>query len=108
MNSCRGTGPTRKPSEPYRTQQGSVGLAYDDASQVGPLLDQVRRPIASLTADGAYDQERVYAEVAARYPTVAVIIPPRANAVPGDTAETAPIQRDQHLSSIARHGRVGW
>ena len=29
----------------------------DDASQVGPLFDQVANPIASFTADGAYDQD---------------------------------------------------
>ncbi len=29
----------------------------DDGSQVGPLLDQIDRPIASVTGDGAYDQE---------------------------------------------------
>ena len=29
-----------------------------DASQVGPLLDQVNGPVASFTADGAYDQRR--------------------------------------------------
>ena len=80
----------------------------DDASQVGPLLDQVSNPIASLTADGAYDQERVYAEVMARRPDAAVIIPPRSNAVPSDMAGTAPTQRDQHLDNIARHGRMGW
>src|SRR4051795_1868998 len=34
----------------------------DDASQVGPLLDQVADPVASVTADGAYDQEGVYAD----------------------------------------------
>jgi hypothetical protein len=28
----------------------------DDGSQVGPLLDQVTTPVASFTADGAYDQ----------------------------------------------------
>src|SRR4051795_6120389 len=39
----------------------------DDGSQVGPLLDQVDGPVASFTADGAYDQDRVYAGVAARY-----------------------------------------
>src|SRR3954447_23111326 len=32
----------------------------DDAAQVGPLLDQVEDPVASFTADGAYDQESVY------------------------------------------------
>src|SRR3954447_5088493 len=40
----------------------------DDASQVGPLLDQVADPVASFTADGAYDQESVYADVAERHP----------------------------------------
>src|SRR3954469_3621230 len=29
----------------------------DDGSQVGPLLDQIDDPIASLTGDGAYDQD---------------------------------------------------
>ncbi len=40
----------------------------DDASQVGPLLDQIMGPLASFTADGAYDQEGVYGDVAARHP----------------------------------------
>src|SRR3954469_15105477 len=31
-----------------------------DASQVGPLLDQIPGPLASVTADGAYDGEPVY------------------------------------------------
>ncbi len=37
--------------------------AVDDAVQVGPLLDQVTGPLGSVTADGAYDQDGVYAEV---------------------------------------------
>ena len=40
----------------------------DDASQVGALIDHVDGPVASFTADGAYDQEGVYGEVTARYP----------------------------------------
>src|SRR5919202_5243909 len=32
----------------------------DDGSQVGPLLDQVEAPVASFTADGAFDQAHVY------------------------------------------------
>ena len=35
-----------------------------DASQVGPLLEQIHGPIASVTADGAYDGEPVYRAVA--------------------------------------------
>lgn len=38
----------------------------DDASQAGPLLDQVAGSVASFTGDGAYDQDRVYDSVAAR------------------------------------------
>jgi len=37
-----------------------------------------------------------------------VIIPPRSTAVPSDTAETAPSQRDRHLQMIQERGRLGW
>ncbi len=79
----------------------------DDASQVGALLDQAG-PLASFTADGAYDQDGVYGEVARHSPRAAVIVPPRSSAVPSDTAGTAPTQRDRHLQMIARHGRRRW
>ena len=80
----------------------------DDASQVGPLLDQVDGSVASFTADGAYDQDGVYGEVAARYPETSVIVPPRSSAVPSDTAETAPTMRDRHLQTIFDGGRTAW
>ena len=80
----------------------------DDGSQVGPLLDQVDGPVASVTGDGAYDRDDVYAEVTARHPAAAVVVPPRANAVPSEAAETAPTQRDAHLRCIAERGRLGW
>ena len=80
----------------------------DDGSQVGPLLDQVEGPVASFTGDGAYDHDDVYAEVAERHPEAAVVVPPRSSAVPSETAETAPTQRDRHLQLIAEHGRMGW
>ncbi len=80
----------------------------DDASQVGPLLDQVAGPIASFTADGASNQDGVYAEVAARHPDAAVVVPPRSSAVPSATAEMAPSRRDEHLRTIAERGRRGW
>jgi len=82
----------------------------DDASQAGPLLDQVagapvsfaditpwdRYAMASFTGDGGYDQDRLYTNVAERHPEAAVVIPPRTSAVPSDMAETAPTQRDGH------------
>jgi len=79
-----------------------------DASQVGPLLDQISGPIASVTADGAYDGEPVYRAIAERDPAAAVIIPPRSTAVPSSTAGTAPTQRDWHLQMIQARGRLGW
>ena len=80
----------------------------DDGSQVGPLLDQIDDPIASLTGDGAYDQGGVYGEVAARHPDAAVIVPPRSSGVPSEAAENAPTPRDRHLQAIAEQGRMGW
>ena len=72
------------------------------------MLDQVDGPIASVTGDGAYDQDGVYARVAERHPVAAIIVPPRATAVPSQTAESAPTQRDRHLQLIAEQGRRAW
>jgi len=80
----------------------------DDGAEVGPLLDQVPGPVASFTADGAYDQESVSNAVAERHPEAAIIVPPRSTAVPSETAATAPTQRDRHLQCIAEHGRAAW
>ena len=80
----------------------------DDGAEVGPLLDQVTGAVSSFIADGGYDQDRVYAGVAERHPEAAVIVPPRATAMPSDTAETAPTQRDRHLQTIAKRGRAAW
>jgi hypothetical protein len=85
-----------------------TGHDVDDGSRIGPLLDRVAGPVASLTGDGAYDQQGIYASVAERHPEAAVIVPPRSTAVPSDTAEAAPTQRDRHLRFIAAHGRMGW
>jgi hypothetical protein len=80
----------------------------DDGAQVGALLDQITDPLAAFTGDGAYDQDGVYVAVAERHPDAAVIVPPRATAVPSATANTAPTQRDCHLQCIAETGRMGW
>jgi hypothetical protein len=80
----------------------------DDGGQADPLLDQIAAPVTSVTADGAYDRDDVYAGVAARHPEASVIVPPRSGAVPSDTAEVAPTQRDQHIAAIVEHGRMGW
>src|SRR5215210_216370 len=81
-----------------------TGREADDGAQVGPLLDQVTGPVASVTGDGAYDQDGVYASVAQRHPEAEIIVPPRATAVPSQTAESEPTQRDRHLQLIAERG----
>ncbi|WP_207462910.1 IS5 family transposase [Azospirillum sp. SYSU D00513] len=79
-----------------------------DASQVGPLLDQIPGQVTAVLADGAYDGDSVYLAVSDRHTDAVVIIPPRCTAVPGKTAETAPTQRDCHIQQIAEMGRMGW
>ena len=37
-----------------------------------------------------------------------MVVPPRSNAVPSGTADTAPTQRDRHLRAIHDQGRMGW
>jgi Transposase DDE domain len=74
-----------------------------DVSEVPELLDQLDADVASMTADGAYDSEAVYDAVAERHPQAAVIIPPRATAVPSQTTTT---QRDRHLQVIETRGRM--
>ena len=72
------------------------------------MLDQITGVVASFIGDGRYDQDRVYASVAEHSREAAVVVPPRATAVPSDTAETAPTQRDGHLKHIAGYGRMAW
>lgn len=80
----------------------------DDASQVGPLLEQIDEPLAAFVADGAYDQTGVTETVVEHTPDAAVIVPPRSTAVPSANAATNPTQRDRHLQSIVEHGRMAW
>jgi len=76
-----------------------------DVSELSGLLDQIDADVASLTADGAYDGDAVYDAMADRYPNAEVIIPPRATAVLNEITTT---QRDQHIVTIEKHGRMGW
>src|ERR1700710_1546663 len=54
----------------------------DDAARTGALLDQISDPIASFTADGAYDQDRVYAAGAPRHPGAPATFHPRVPPAP--------------------------
>ena len=79
-----------------------------DESQVGALLEQIEPAIEQVTADGAYDGEPTYQTIAAHDANIAVVIPPRQDAVPSDAFETDPTPRDTHLLMIDSLGRLGW
>jgi len=66
------------------------------------------RTFSQTWAFHPYDQDGVTASVTERHPEAAIIVPPRSNAVPSDTAATAPTQRYRHLQHIAKHGRMAW
>lgn len=85
-----------------------TGHDADDGGQVEALLDSYGGPIASFTADGAYDLDNVYAAVAARSRRATVVIPPSSSAVPSTAANAEPTQRNEHIAVIAAHGRMGW
>jgi hypothetical protein len=70
-------------------------------------LDRIPEEISRVFADEAYDGEPVYRAVAGHSLDAAVIIPPRATAVPSDTAEVAPTQHDRHLD-LAPPDRTRW
>ena len=84
-----------------------ISKEADDGAQTGALLGQITGPMASVTGDGTYDQDAVYAAVAERHPA-AVIVPPRTTAVPSGTADIAPTERDHHFQSITANGRMAW
>jgi hypothetical protein len=86
----------------------AVELTLDDVGDVSTipdLLDQIECPVGSVAGDGAYDGQVVYDAVADRHPGAAIIVPPRSTAVPSETPTS---QCDQHLQTIAKHGRINW
>jgi transposase len=85
-----------------------TGQDVDDASQVGPLLEQIPAEIDQITADGAYDGEPTYDVIAARDRDIAVVIPPRASSTLKDELGSDASHRDVHVHTVAALGRLGW
>jgi len=80
-----------------------------DASRVPALLKQIECPLASVTADGAYDKEGVYEAVekhtASRSPRV--LIPPKRNAQLRPEVSMLR-ERNRNIRSRARLGARRW
>ena len=79
-----------------------------DGSQVEALLAATPGEIAAGKADGAYDQEGVYAALAQR--EARAVIPPRHGAVIHRHGNCAgpPLARDENLRGVRQYGRRGW
>ena len=81
-----------------------------DPTVVAQLLEAVDRPLERFIADGMYDNATVYDALADHQDGVAIdiVVPPRRNATPSQTAWSTPTQRDQHLAAIQSEGICQW
>ena len=79
-----------------------------DASQVPGLLAQLGVPLASFTADGAYDGRPIYEAVLAAGSSPPSVVPPPRRAVVAGPSEPLLVQRDAAISAIQRGGRRAW
>jgi hypothetical protein len=80
-----------------------------DAARVPALLEQIERPLASLSADSAYDTEGVYAATEGhregRSPRV--LIPPKRNAQLRPKSSSSR-ERNRNIRSRRRLGKRAW
>ena len=79
-----------------------------DAPMLPGLLDQIApdQPIASVTADGAYDTRKCHDAIAER--GAAAVIAPRKNAKPWKADTAGAVARNEALRASRRLGRTIW
>ena len=78
-----------------------------DCARVPALLAQIDAPVASVSADGAYDKNAVY-EAAYTRGASRVLIPPGRNAKLRSNPSTALKERNRNIRSIRELGRREW
>ena len=85
-----------------------TGSGVGDAPMLPGLLSQIPEgePIASVTADGAYDSRACHDAIADR--GAEAIIPPRRNAKPWKKDSPGAGARNEDLRAIGRVGRTIW
>ena len=81
-----------------------------DCTQVRALLEQIADPVASLSADGAYDTKAVYeaAHERGKGRAVRVLIPPGRDAQLSPRPSAAMSERNRNIRSIRALGRREW
>lgn len=83
------------------------GAEIDDAAVVDDLTAQTRPRIEQVSADGAYDKQKVY-RVLKEKGVEKVTIPPRRDAVLWPEASDDPHPRNVNLRRIEKVGRKAW
>ena len=85
-------------------------LRTHDCTRVPVLLEQINGRVISVTADGAYDTERVYeaARAHGEEQAVRVLIPPGRDAQLSPRPSDALKERNRNIHSIRRLGRREW
>ena len=89
---------------------GIVGMSPSGSARRPSLLASVDAPLERFVADGMYDNATVYDALAAHQGGAAIdiVVPPRRTAAPSPTAQSAPTQRDQHITDIQSEGAFEW
>ena len=77
-----------------------------DATALPLLLNKINKDIASVTADGAYDIEHVYKDIADR--NAIAVIPPKENAVLSNSCIKNSPNRVANMKAINTMGRKKW
>jgi IS5 family transposase len=84
-----------------------TAAGVDDAQETPELLGQTQSKIKQLSADGAYDKEKVY-QAAQGKQVEKITIPPRRDAVLWTQSPTAPHPRNTNLRRVWEVGRKAW
>ncbi len=81
-----------------------------DCTRVPVLLGQIDNRVTSVSADGAYDTERVYEAASAQGEerAVRVLIPPGRDAQISPRPSPALMERNRNIRSIRKLGRREW
>ena len=87
-----------------------TGRRTPDCARVPALIEQIDDPVASVSADGAYDAAAVYeaAQVKGEGHAVRVLIPPGRDAQLNPRPSAAQRERNRNIRSIRELGRREW
>jgi IS5 family transposase len=78
----------------------------DDSNTALSLIDKMKVPISSFTADAAYDTTAIYEAAGVR--GAKVVVPPRKTATRSRQRSTLPSARNRTIMSIKKIGRRRW